>query len=109
MFLKYLTGGISSTLLLDGHTSCLQLPLLQYISDPAHLWVILIGVPYGTRIWQVRNSNEQNGPYKMALDWIKKALITFKERRMMSRLTIEVHGIINLINFAWEQSFTQVK
>ena len=103
------SSGILPTLLLDDHESRLQLPFLQYVNDPAHIWAVLIGVPYGTSLWQVGDRNEQNGAYKMALDRIKKDIISFKERRMMPILTIEVHEIIILVNFAWEQSFARVE
>ena len=103
------TFGISPTLLLNGHGSRLHITFLQYVNDPAHLWVVLIGVPYGTSIWQVWDSNEKNGAYKMALALTKKDTISFKERRMMPRLTIKVHEIRILINFVWEQSFDLVE
>ena len=70
--------GISPTLLLDGHGSRLHLPFFQYVNDSAHLWAVLIGVPYGTSIWQVGYSNEKNGAYKMALARIKKYIISLK-------------------------------
>ena len=63
----YRSSDISSTLLLGGHGSRLHLPFLQYVNNPEHLWVVLIGVPYGTSLWQVGDRNEQNGSYKMAL------------------------------------------
>ena len=47
------SSGISPTLLLDGHGSRLQLLFLQYVNDPAHLWDVLIRLPYGTSLWQV--------------------------------------------------------
>ena len=58
--------GITPLLLLDGHGSRMELPFPQYINDPLHLWRALIGVPYGTSLWQVGDSAEQNGAYKMA-------------------------------------------
>ena len=45
-------------LLLDGHGSRIELEFLQYVSDPEHKWVICIGVPYGTSLWQVGDSSE---------------------------------------------------
>ena len=59
--------GLSPFLLLDGHGSRFQLPFLQYINNPEHPWVVCIGVPYGTSFWQVGDSTEQNGCYKMHL------------------------------------------
>ena len=91
-------------LLLDGHGSRIQLPFLEYINNPDHLWCVCIGVPYGTALWQVGDSSEQNGAYMMALGKMKEKLIAKKEERMMP-LTIEPFEIIILVNYAWELSF----
>ena len=58
-------------LLLDGHRSFLDLPFLEHINDVAHIWAIMICVPYGTSLWQVEDSKEQNSSYKMALERFK--------------------------------------
>ena len=63
----YLSSGISPTLLLVGHGNHFQMPFLQYVNDHAHLWAVLIRVSYVTSLWQVRDSNEKNGAYKMVL------------------------------------------
>jgi len=65
-------GGPTPFLLLDGHGSRLSVPFLKYINDPTHKWVVCIGVPNGTSIWQVGDSNEQNGCYKMYCSEYKK-------------------------------------
>jgi hypothetical protein len=62
-----LSNGNLPMLLLDGHQSGLELPFLKYIKDKAHLWKVCLGVPYGTHLWQVGDSSEQNGYFKMAL------------------------------------------
>lgn len=59
-------------LLLDGHNSSFGLPFLAYITNKEHRWTVCIGVPYGTTIWQVADSKEQNGSYKIALTHAKK-------------------------------------
>jgi hypothetical protein len=59
--------GVKPFLLLDGYGSRLELPFLKYINDPLHKWVVCIGVPYETSYWQVGDSAEQNGLYKIAL------------------------------------------
>ena len=74
------TDGLKPFLLLDGHGSRLELPFLQYINSPNHEWVVCIGVPYGTSYWQVGDSSEQNGSYKMALTKCKKELVMKKQR-----------------------------
>jgi len=65
-------NGPTPFLLLDGHGSRLELPFLQYVNDPAHKWIVCIGVPNGTSVWQVGDSNEQNGSYKMYCSQYKK-------------------------------------
>jgi hypothetical protein len=58
--------GLSPFLLLDGHGSRFELEFLEYINTPEHKWNCCIGLPYGTSYWQVRDSSEQNGCFKMA-------------------------------------------
>ena len=103
------TTGITPVVLLDGHGSRVQLPFLQYINNPEHLWAVIIGVPYGTSLWQVGDSKEQNGSYKMALSRFKKKLIQRKEKYMLDRLTIETTDIMLMINYAWDLSFKRVE
>jgi hypothetical protein len=59
--------GKTPFLLLDWHQSRFQLPFLCYINNEAHLWMVCLGDPYGTHIWQVGDSSEQNGCFKMDL------------------------------------------
>jgi hypothetical protein len=74
--------GLKPFLLLDGHGSRLELPFLQYVNDPNHQWIVCIGFPYGTSYWQVNDSSEQNGFYKMALTRSKKELVQKKTASM---------------------------
>ncbi len=61
-------------LLLDGHGSRFQLPFLDYITAEDMKWTVCIGVPYGTHVWQVGDSSEQNGAFlKWPLQWQNKA------------------------------------
>jgi len=70
--------GLSPFLLLDGHGSRFELSFLEYINDANHKWWVCLGLPYGTSIWQVGDSTEQNGCYKMALIDEKMKLVTQK-------------------------------
>ena len=54
-------------LLMDGHNSRFQLPFVEYTVETNPTWKPIFGVPYGTHIWQVGDSSEQNGTYKMQL------------------------------------------
>ncbi len=92
-------------LLLDGHGSRLELPFLEYINDPTHQWVICIGVPYGTSYWQVGDSSEQNGSYKMALTKCKKELVLKKQKSCFKNPCIETYEIVIIVNQAWKKSF----
>jgi len=76
--------GLKPFLLLDGHGSRLELPFLQYVNDPNHQWIVCIGFPYGTSFWQVSDSSEQNGLYKMALTRSKKELVQQKNSEHVS-------------------------
>ena len=51
-------NGLKPFLLVDGHGSRLEIPFLEYINEPDHEWVVCIGVPYGTDLWQVGDSKE---------------------------------------------------
>jgi hypothetical protein len=54
---------------------------LKYINEPETKWNVCIGVPYGTSYWQVGDSNEQNGCFKMALTRHKRKLLNKKEEQ----------------------------
>ena len=75
VFEKERQAGIKPFLLLDGHQSRFSVPFLEYITDPDHLWKVCIGVPYGTAIWQIGDSVEQNGRYKIGSTMIKQCLL----------------------------------
>ena len=53
--------GLIPFALIDGHQSHFDLDFLKYINDPDSKWNVCIGVPYGTALWQVGDSNQQNG------------------------------------------------
>ena len=101
------SNGAKQFLLLDGHGSRLETPFLSYINYIAHEWVVCIGVPYGTLLWQVGDSSQQNGAYNMALARIKKSIIEKKEERMMPLMIIEPHEIVIMVNYAWSCSFAR--
>ena len=77
--------GVHPFLLLDGHGSRLELPFLNYINSPEHKWVVCLGVPYGTSYWQVGNSAEQNGSYKMAITKAKRMLVNKKVKNCLTK------------------------
>ena len=99
--------GISPFLLLDGHGSRFEIPFLDYITNPDHEWQVCIGVPYGTSLWQVADSKEQNGSYKIALARAKK-IFEDKLSMFIDPPTLERFDIIGLVNEAWASSFAKV-
>ena len=92
-----------SFLLLDGHRSRLEVPFLQYINTPTDHWVVCIGVPYGTTLWQVGDSKEQIGSFNIAMNQAKQDLLSFKEEKCIKR-TLLPTDLMPLINKAWSKS-----
>ena len=95
-------------ILLDGHGSRLELPFLTYINNPTDHWVVCIGIPYGTSIWQVGDSKDQNGSFNIAMTRAKHELLEKKEIICMSG-TIEATDLMPLINVAWKHSFARAE
>ena len=91
-------------LLLDGHHSRLELPFLEYITNEFHRWHVCIGVPYGTHIWQLADSTEQNGCFKMALTMLKRTIMSSRDIK-----TFYATDIIPLVKKAWVKSFARVE
>ncbi len=94
-------------LLLDGHGSRFDIKFLQYINDPATQWNVCIGVPYGTSYWQVGDSTEQNGCFKMALTRHKRNVMKKKESQG-AEFAIDKKDIVDLVARAWDDSFARI-
>lgn len=60
--------GLCLLALLGRHQARFAQNFLQHINDPAHKWVVAIGAPCGTHIWQVGDSLEQSGMLKMSFN-----------------------------------------
>jgi hypothetical protein len=52
-------------LLHEGHGRRFDFPFLEYINNDQYKWITCIGKPYGTNKWQVGDSSQQNGSFKM--------------------------------------------
>jgi hypothetical protein len=102
------SDGVSPFLILDGHGSRFDLTFLEYINTPAHHWNVAVGVPYGTSHWQVGDSTEQNGCYKMAVTKAKRELLT-KKADARREYAIEKYDIVCIVNEAWEKSFARIE
>jgi len=77
---------------------------LEYINAEVTKWLVCLGTPYGTSYWQVGDSSEQNGMFKMR--WIreKARLIAYKSRHNLP-LTLNATDIIPLTSKCWYASF----
>jgi len=95
-------------LLLDGHHSRFELPFLEYVTNADHPWMICIGVPYGTSLWQVADSKEQNVSYKIAIANAKKQILEKRLDMYLDSPGIYSTDIMIIVNDAWEQSFARV-
>ena len=102
------SDGVPPFLLLDGHGSRFDLHFVRYINNPQTKWNVCIGVPYGTSYWQVGDSSEQNGCFKMALSKLKREVLFKKENRRVA-LAIDKVDIVDLVSRAWEVSFARVE
>ena len=77
-------NGVQPFLLLDSHDLRFELPFLEYITNPDHEWVVVIGVPYGTALWQIGDSAEQNGATNIASVKEKQQIIADNETHTIS-------------------------
>ena len=98
------SDGTLPFLLLDGHHSRLELPFLNYIHEDPHKWIVCIGVPYGTHLWQVADSEQLNGSFSTAFVKAKRKM--YSQKRGEKKVFYS-SDIIPLINSAWERSFAR--
>lgn len=89
-------------LLLDGHQSRFDVPFLNYIHGEDHKWIVCLGVPYGTHIWQVADSSQLNGKFKI---WLTKNKKLFFDIKRSLNKNFEPCDIIPLINASFFHSF----
>jgi hypothetical protein len=99
------SSGKRPFLLLDGHHSRMDLPFLDYIHGAGHNWVCCIGVPYATHIWQVADSPQLNGSFKIALTKTKQKFFEIKAGK--GSTNFEMTDIVSLISHAWLESFAK--
>jgi hypothetical protein len=72
------------------------------------MWKACIGVPYGTSYWQVGDSTEQNGCFKMALTKHKRDLLAQKAS-VGAEFAIEKEDVIHFVHRAWNDFFARIK
>ena len=83
-----------------------DLDFLEYVNDDDHLWNTTLGVSYGTALWQVGDSSEQNGKFKMLLNEAKKELFGKRLGCMQQGLHLICSDIIPLVNMWWPAAFS---
>ena len=100
-------------LLLDGHGSRLEMPFLDYINSAEnngkHKWIVCLGLPNGTSLWQVGDSSQQNGCYKMYCNKQKMNICKYKRDHNIRNTNLEKTDIVPIVNYAWKQSFAKVE
>ena len=102
------SDGVPPFLLLDGHGSRFDLKFLRCVNNPTTKWNACVGVPYGTSFWQVGDSTEQNGCFKMALTRYKRELLAKKEL-VQAEFAIDKKDVVYLVaQQAWADSFARV-
>jgi len=102
-------AGILPFLLVDGHGSRFQLQFLHYINGMLHTWVVVIGVMYGTTLWQVGDSPEQNGSFNIESALEKREIVDWREMTMFQSPSVEPFDIISIVSRAWKKSFACVE
>jgi hypothetical protein len=104
----FLRDSCKAFLILDGHNSSFEVDFLQYIADNDHLWSVCFGIPYRTHLWQVADSSEQNGMYKVYRREAKEKLLDYKLQKRLSG-TFSSTDIIPIDNYAWKRSFDAIE
>ena len=102
------TDGSYLCFLINGDNSHLKLPFLQYTNDEVHKWCAYIGIPYGTHIWQVGDSKDQNGGWKHFTTECKNTLLEIKRQLGMDSKLTKTDIIPHIANPGYKASFSQV-
>jgi len=67
----------------------------------------MIGLPNGTSVWQVGDSSEHNGSFKIAMNREKDKLATFKQRLKLN-IDFRRYNVIPILNRAVADSLMNV-
>ena len=105
LFDKDREEGYTPFMLLDGHSSRFDLQFLEYINNDEHRWNVCLGVPYGTALWQVADSSQQNGKFKMELVKAKRELYEERMNACQHDMHLQRTDIVPLVRRCWGPSF----
>jgi hypothetical protein len=97
--------GETPILILDGHHSRMDVEFLEYINQPEHKWFVCLGVPYGTHKWQVADSSQVNGMFKIQLTKTKCEYLRYKSNNQ----SLLVTDIVPIVKTAFSKSFANVQ
>jgi hypothetical protein len=96
--------GENPLLILDGHHSRMDVEFLEYINNEDHKWYVCLGVPYGTHKWQVADSSQVNGRFKIELAKTKSEYMKYKNNNQSMTVT----NIVPVVKSAFKNSFGNV-
>jgi hypothetical protein len=102
------SDGIYTMIILDVHISRMMGPFLEYVNNPKHRRSAILGIPYGTHLWQVGDSVDKNGAFKIAMTKWKLWLRQQKEKDGLKQ-TIDKTDIRMLLTLVWADSFAIVE
>ena len=82
---------------------------IKYINNPNTRWSVCIGVPYGTTLWQVGDSLEQNGAFKMNMSITKRDLFNDRLNNFQHNLHLIHTNVMPLIVKTWMKSLINMR
>ena len=91
-------------LLVDGYKTRLDTKFVDYINNSNHQWKVCLGVSYATSLWQVGDSQENNGCFKSEWYQANDSLLLWKYERELTR-SIKHEDIIPLLNEVFLKAF----
>ena len=92
-------------LLLDGHSSRFREPFVQYVKTSNTPWTVCVGVSYATHIWQVHDSNELNGAFKVK---IQDAKLEYINKRGEYKFRT-ISDVVPLVKICFESTFSNIE
>jgi hypothetical protein len=91
-------------LIIDRHEWWLDPKFVTCINDPRHLWKVCLGDPYATNYWQVWDSAEQSGVFKVLWYAEKEKVVKYKSDRRIP-MYLNAKDIVPMTNRIWDSSF----
>ena len=71
--------------------------------------MVYIGIPYGTSMWQVADSKQQDGSFKISIRKAKQKLLSKRLDTYMDSPDIYPTDIMSIVNEAWDNSFAIIE